>query len=251
VTDDADSVEEKSADGKAVDEKSGGDPGDLKAPEPAAADPAFEGAESGNGVDESAGDDTAGDDTAGDDTADDDKAEVDPQANGDAAEEPVRRGRSMRLAITVGLAVTVAMAGSVGWLAYRAYQSHQQQDQRNVMIQAGRQAALNLTTISYEEVDADVQRVLGSATGSFYDDFQKRSPAFVEVVKQAKSKSVGNVTEAGLESGGGDQGQVLVAVSVHTNVAGVNEDRLRAWRMRISLQKTKDGVKVSNVEFVP
>jgi len=163
-----------------------------------------------------------------------------------------KRIGSLRLALVAGLVVSVALAGTVGWLSYRTYQSHQDQDKRNVMIQAGRQAALNLTTISFESADADVQRVLDSSTGGFYDDFKKRSPAFVQVVKQAKSKSVGNVTEAGLLGPvEGGQAQVLVAVSVHTQVNGNNEDRARAWRMQINLQETKDGVKASNVEFVP
>ncbi|MUL65828.1 hypothetical protein BOO86_15240 [Mycobacterium sp. CBMA 234] len=163
-----------------------------------------------------------------------------------------KRGGPLRLALAGGLVASVAMAGTVGWLAYRTYQSHREQDQRNVMIQAGRQAALNLTTINFETADADVQRVLDSSTGSFYDDFKKRSPAFVQVVKEAKSKSVGNVTEAGLLGPiDGGQAQVLIAVSVHTSMNGTGEDRARAWRMQIGLQETKDGVKASNVEFVP
>jgi Mce-associated membrane protein len=97
----------------------------------------------------------------------------------------------------------------------------------------------------------DVQRILDTATGTFHDDFAKRSPAFVDVVKKAQSKSQGTITEAGLESGGGDQGQVLVAVSVKTSTAGAAEPQPHAWRMRISVERVGDGAKVSNVEFVP
>jgi Mce-associated membrane protein len=110
---------------------------------------------------------------------------------------------------------------------------------------------VNLTTIDWQEADADINRILDSATGTFYDDFSKRSQPFVQVVKQAQSKSVGTVTEAGLESQSGDQAQVLVAVSVKTTNLGVNEQRPRAWRMRIDVQKIGDQAKVSNVQFVP
>jgi Mce-associated membrane protein len=96
-----------------------------------------------------------------------------------------------------------------------------------------------------------VQRILDSATGTFYDDFQKRAGPFVEVVKQAKSKSVGTVTEAGLESDTGTEAEVLVAVAVKTSNAGAAEQQPRLWRMRITVQKMGDDVKVSNVEFVP
>jgi Mce-associated membrane protein len=111
--------------------------------------------------------------------------------------------------------------------------------------------ALNLTTVSNTEADADVQRILDSATGTFYDDFQKRSRPFVDVVKQVQATSVGTVTAAGLESQGGDQAQVLVAVSVKTRTADGADQQPRLWRMRISVQKIGDGAKVSNVEFVP
>ena len=83
------------------------------------------------------------------------------------------------------------------------------------------------------------------------EDFQQRAQPFVEVVKQAQSKSVGTVAEAGLESAGANEAQVLVAVTVKTSNAGAPEQEPRAWRMRISVEKIGDDAKVSNVEFVP
>jgi Mce-associated membrane protein len=146
--------------------------------------------------------------------------------------------------------MVLALAGLVGWLGWQTYQSHQQQLQRALFLQVGRQGALNLTTISYTEADADVQRILNSSTGTFYDDFKKRSQPFIEVVKQAQSKSVGTITEAGLESVQGDGAQVLVAVSVNTSTSA-GEQQPRSWRMRIGVQKVGADAKVSNVEFVP
>jgi Mce-associated membrane protein len=156
-----------------------------------------------------------------------------------------------RLALAVGVATIVVLAALVAWLGYRAYESHQAQQQRQLFLQIGRQGALNLTTIDYAKADADVQRILDSSTGTFRDDFQKRSGPFIEVVKQAQSKSVGAITEAGLESQQGDQAQVLVAVTVNTSSAGVDEQQPRAWRIRMTVQKVGDGAKVANVEFVP
>ena len=160
-------------------------------------------------------------------------------------------GRNVRLAIRVGLAIVVVLAGLGGWLGFRMHQSHQAVQQRNLFVEVARQGALNLTTINYTQVGADVQRILDSATGTFYDEFQKRSQPFIEVVKKAQSKSEGSIVDAGLQSETGDQAQVLVAVNVNTSVAGAAEPEPRAWRMRISVQKIGDGAKVSNVEFVP
>jgi Mce-associated membrane protein len=171
--------------------------------------------------------------------------------DGDTDARVPQHHRGLRLAIAVGLVVAVAMVGLVGWLGFRAYESRQAEQQRNLFLQVGRQTALNLTTIDYTQTEANVQRILDSAIGAFHDDFQKRSQPFIDVVKQAQSKSVGTITDAGLESEVGDQAQVLVAVTVKTSNAGAAEQEPRAWRMRISVQKAGDTAKVSNVEFVP
>jgi Mce-associated membrane protein len=177
-------------------------------------------------------------------------ADYEQEAGAKSAATAKRRWSDVRLALVVGSVVVVAVAGLAGWLGFRAYQSHQAQQQRDLFVQVGRQGALNLTTISYSEVDADVKRILDSSTGTFYDDFQKRSQPFIEVVKQAQARTVGTITEAGLESDDGDQAQVLVGVTVKTSNAGAPEQDPRAWRMRISVQKVGDQAKVSNVEFV-
>jgi Mce-associated membrane protein len=203
--------------------------------------------EPGSGVSETAEAAKTDKTTDGDeDSADDDEESPDEEA------APTKPWLShLQLATIAGLIVVVALAGLTGWLGFRAYQSHQADEQRKLFLQVGRQGALNLTTIDWQQADANVQRILDSATGTFYDDFQRRAKPFVEVVKQAQSKSVGTISEAGLESETDDGAQVLVAVQVKTSNAGAPEQAPRAWRMRISVQKVGDEAKVSDVEFVP
>ena len=187
--------------------------------------------------------------TDGDEDSADDEEALDEEA-GEAAPAKSRMSH-LRLATIVGLALVVVLAGLTGWLGFRTYQSHQADEQRKLFLQVGRQGALNLTTIDWQQADQDVQRILDSATGTFYEEFEKRAQPFVEVVKQAQSKSVGTIAEAGLESESDNGAQVLVAVTVKTSNAGAPEQAPRAWRMRISVQKVGDEAKVSNVEFVP
>jgi Mce-associated membrane protein len=169
----------------------------------------------------------------------------------DTVESVPPQRRRLQLSVTAALLIVALLGGLTGWLSFRAHESHQLAQQREVFLQAARQGALNLTTISYTEVDADIKRILDSSTGAFNDDFQKRSQPFVEVVKRAQSKSQGTITAAGLELVQGDTAQALVAVAVTTSNAGAAEKQPRAWRMRVSVQKVGDTAKVSNVEFVP
>src|ERR1700751_1848648 len=74
--------------------------------------------------------------------------------------------------IAVSLAIIVALVGLGGWLGFRVHQDHQEQAQRNLYVQVARQTEVHLTTINYTEVDADIKRVLDSATGAFHDEFQ-------------------------------------------------------------------------------
>lgn len=162
-----------------------------------------------------------------------------------------RRGSGVRLALEIGLIAMLALAGLAGWLGYRTYASQQVKQQHDLFLQVGRQGALNLTTISYTEAETDVQRIVDSSTGDFRTDFEKRAPAFIDVVKKAQSKSQGAITQAGLESVDQNHAVVLVAVSVKTTLAAAAEQEPRAWRMRITVLKDGDGAKVSNVAFVP
>jgi Mce-associated membrane protein len=189
--------------------------------------------------------------TAEADTEQAEEAADDETGEDEQAPPAKQRMSHLRLATIAGLVLVVVLAGLTGWLGYRTYKSHQADEQRKLFLEVGRQGALNLTTIDFQEADKDVQRILDSATGTFYDDFQKRAQPFVEVVKQAQSKSVGTIAEAGLESESDNSAQVLVAVTVKTSNAGAPDQQPRAWRMRISVQKVGDDAKVSNVEFVP
>ena len=190
------------------------------------------------------------------DTSADQAVDYDATIDNDADHEPDETapvGQSTshaRLATTVGLVVVVGLTALVGWLGFTAYRQHQAQEQRQLFVEVGRQGALNLTTIDWQHADSDVQRIVDSATGTFRNEFSERRQPFIEVVKKAQSKSVGTITEAGLESESSDEAQLMVAVSVKTASLGAAEQPSRAWRMRISVMKVGNEVKISNVRFV-
>ena len=157
-----------------------------------------------------------------------------------------------QVAIAFGACVAVALAALAGWLAYNTSRQQTAADARSLFVEVAKQGAVNLTTISYTEVDKDVQRILDSSIGMFHEDFQHRAQPFIDVVKQARTTSTGAVTAAGLESQDGDRAQVLIAVEVETATnGGPSPAQPRNWRMRITVQKVGTAVKVANVQFVP
>lgn len=188
---------------------------------------------------------------------DDDTTEHQLSSGIDADEQPAAvqgndaRTPQLRVLTLSGLVAVLVLAGLISWFAIQIYRTHEHDAQRNVFIQVARQGALNLTTIDYEHAEADIQRILDSATGAFYDDFDKRSQPFIEVLKKAQAKSVGSITEAGIESESDQEADILVSVNVETTNAGSAEQTPRAWRMRISVTQADGQPKVSNVAFVP
>lgn len=238
--------------GKPADSVAAGDGADAvaDATDSGAAEPAADAADTGEAV-TAADTGDAGD--AGDaEDAEDAEAAAPARRRHSFPKKPRRKLTAVGWTVIGGLVLVLALGAAAGWLGYRVYQDREAQERRNLYVQVGRQGALNLTTIDHTRVDEDVKRILDSATGGFYDEFQGRAQPFSQVVRQVKSTSVGNVTEAGLESESDEGGEVLVAVTVNTTVEGQPDQPPRAWRMRILVQQTAPGeAKVANVEFVP
>ncbi|MBX8690354.1 MULTISPECIES: mammalian cell entry protein [Mycolicibacterium] len=192
------------------------------------------------------GDDQAASDYHGEVSPGDDAEPIPASTDDDGAALRVHR-----VAISVGIVLVVTLGVLVGWLAFQVNRHDRTSGQRAVFEQTARQGAIDLTTIDWRQADADVQRILGAATGTFHDEFAQRSQPFVDLIKKSQSVTTGTVTASGLESVTNDDAQVMVAVSVRTSSGGAPESNPRAWRMRIAVQKVGDDVKVSNVEFVP
>jgi Mce-associated membrane protein len=158
--------------------------------------------------------------------------------------------RKPSAAVAAGLSILLVLSGLTGWLGYRTYEAGQAQQRRALFLEVGRQGALNLTTISDTEAEADMKRILESSTGAFYAQVQNGSQQFVALVQKAQTKSVGTIAAAGVESEQDDRAQVLVTVHVNAADTGGSQQPARSWRMRITVQQVAGGAKMSNVEFM-
>lgn len=151
------------------------------------------------------------------------------------------RWRLLAGVLVIALAVT-------GW---RDTQVRRAEAVREQMLLAGRQGLIALTTIDHRQADRDVQRILDASTGGFRDDFERRAEGFKDAARNAESTSVGSIEEAAIESVDGDEGRILVALTVMTSNRGVPEQQPKAWRTRVTVTRTDDGFKVAAVEFIP
>jgi Mce-associated membrane protein len=165
--------------------------------------------------------------------------------------DPAETRRSpVRLALVAGTGFAAVLAALAAWNGHQAFLTHQAQQRRAQVLSVAEQAAVNLTTIRWQQADSDIQRILDGAAGGFHDDFAQRAPQFVEVVKQAKSTTSGAITAAGVESQTSDEASVLVTVNVKTSDAAVPDPSTRLWRMRLLVHSSGDDMKVSKVDFV-
>ena len=148
-------------------------------------------------------------------------------------------------------AALVALVAMTGWLGCRDLEVRGLERERAAMVQAGRAGLKALTTVDHQRVDQDVQRILDVSTGRFRDDFAAGADSFKAAAREAQSTSVGTVTEAGFESGAGDSGRVLVAMTVMTSNRGAPEQQPKAWRTRVTVTRDGEEFKLAAVEFVP
>lgn len=152
-----------------------------------------------------------------------------------------------RIALVIGLTAGAALAALVGWLGFHAYDAQAQELQRELLVRTAEDVAVNLSSVDYQHADADAQRIADSATGGFADSFAHQRQAYVDAATRTRTKSLGRVSDAGLESQNGNQGRVLVAVTVKS-ADPAQEPRF--LRMRLTVQRLGDDAKVSDVEFV-
>jgi Mce-associated membrane protein len=172
-------------------------------------------------------------------------------ADGEASRPGQRRPQSATMLTAAVVVLIVALLGASGYIAVRHRDAAQRQQRAAAFTAAARQGVINMTTLNFEHAEDDIQRLLDNSTGEFKDDFAKQADDFVKVAKQTRAVSDGTVNSAAVESMGNDSAVVLVAVTSHvSNAAGANEDP-REWRLRVTVTKDGDQIKMSNLVYVP
>ncbi|WP_410874322.1 hypothetical protein [Nocardia sp. A7] len=179
---------------------------------------------------------------------------VDSEADDDSAELDEEDVKLARLGQIVGLAaaavLVLALVVGATFTALAARSGSQDEELRAQYTQTARQAVINLTTIRADSAKEDIDRILAVASGEFKNEFDGRVDPFMDVVKQAKVVSSGEVVESGIESVDENSAKVLVAAKQMVSNTGSAEPQARQYRFRITVSKGDSGMTVSKVEFV-
>jgi Mce-associated membrane protein len=120
---------------------------------------------------------------------------------------------------------------------------------RDAILQAARQEAVNLTTIDAAHLDRDVQRILDGATGEFKEQFAAGSSELTKLLTTNKSRSTGEVLEAGIVTADDDSAQVLVVVDSMIINAEEPKGRLSHYRMQLDLVRQGSRWLTARLEF--
>jgi len=162
---------------------------------------------------------------------------------------------SIRSATVVPLVLTVVLLGAAAFAVTQFLRPYPHTStaapQWQPYVDYAKQFTVVLTSMSYQDPDSCIQRVLDGSTGQFHDDFAKMRADFKQTVANSKVVSQGTVNSAGLASISGTTAQVLVAsTSKVTNTEGAKQGP-KEYRLIVQVEKVDDTYKVSKVEFVP
>lgn len=170
----------------------------------------------------------------------------------DVDEAAATRWRPRLIAVLRGLlfALTVSATAAGGYVLWQHHQVQRIHQRELEYVDAARIGVLALTSLDVSHAQDGVNNVLAHATGDFKREFQARAEDFAKVVVDSKVVTEGKIHSAAVQSMTADSAVVLVAATSQvTNNAGA-EKAPRAWRLKVTMKREGDQIKMANVEFV-
>lgn len=157
--------------------------------------------------------------------------------------------RSCVLAVA-GVFIIAALTTD-GWMSLQHRKALAHRRDADMSVAAARQGVVTLLSMDFRHAKDDVQRIVANTTGTFRDDFAKRTDDFTTVVEDSKVVTTAKVEATAVQATHADATDVLVvATSEVTNSAGAKKEP-RTWRLIVSVTRDNGQLKISKVEFVP
>ena len=168
----------------------------------------------------------------------------------DLTEPPVSASKRRSVLPVLLLLVLCALVAGIVLTVLDRHAEDRRDERRQAALQAARQQAVNLTTISFETADRDLARIVAAATGTLKTQFQAQQKSFPDVLRREKSVSVGTVLAAGVSADTGDRVEALVAVDAAVrNATSGTTGQVKHYRMDMTLVRRSGRWLVSSVAF--
>jgi len=163
------------------------------------------------------------------------------------------RGGPLRAATMVVAVLALVAWVTAGWFGVSWYRvAHDESITvamvRDTVLQDAQQAAINVNTLDYRQVQGGFELWEQSATGTALEEFRKNRDAYVRTVTESKTTStarVGDAAVAELNERAGTA-RVLVGVDV-TYTPEQQEASCVRQRLQLQMKRTPDGWKVDQL----
>jgi Mce-associated membrane protein len=179
--------------------------------------------------------------------------DVDPPASG--RDIPWLRTATAVLAVLAVASVLVTSWYGVAW--YRAVNDPEQTNatMRDEALRDARQIIVNLEAVSYDTLDADLDRWESSITGPLLDDFRNSRSRYADQIRKAQSKAEPKVVDAAVTELNPTAGTAKVLVFVDLTVIEHKDGKesgraTRRQRIKMELTRTDQGWKASAADPV-
>jgi Mce-associated membrane protein len=155
------------------------------------------------------------------------------------------------LTIAVVLAALAAVVLGVLWVLTLTSSSLALARDRDAVLVDARQAAINLNSLDYRNVDAGLDLWQQSSTGAVLAEFQQNRDQYAKLVQDSKRTTVATVPDAAVTELDEHAGvaRVLVAVDVTVTPEG-QPSAVTRQRLQMEMTRTPQGWKVSKLSPV-
>jgi Mce-associated membrane protein len=148
------------------------------------------------------------------------------------------------------MTLVFALLLAVSVMLLKSPQPTDESAQRDAMITATKQVALELSTIGASNAAQHIDSLTNQSTGEFRSQLGTYARIFQSVLQAGNVNSEAKVTAAAIERIGPDSANTLVTVSATVTNSQVPVGQLRNYRLAMQLQRDGDRWLVSKVEYV-
>lgn len=169
----------------------------------------------------------------------------------DAGPAPRRRSPVRLLTVLVAVAAVVAVVLGILWAVTLTDGSRELAQARDVVLVDARQAAINLNSLDFENVEAGLDLWEQSSTAGLLEEFRGNRAEYAQLVTESRRTTEATVPDAAVAELDLRAGiaRVIVGVDVQVTAQG-QEPSLFRQRLQMEMTRTDAGWKASRADIV-